>query len=474
MLKYKVDKVYPTIIRYVLEKRGWVKAKDNEPFDLYWRNGRFPEGLVRASGPKQRFNHFINSGLITRKAGMTHYLKYMRKRYGDMYDYTPPSIVINKENQAEICSKLQEQTTKRMWIVKPSNGSQGRGIKLVSDLSAVELPSDRIYTAQLYIQNPWLLQGYKFDIRLYALVTSFHPLTIHLYKEGLVRFATKKYDGEMESPDAPGRLDTFKHLTNTSINKHSPLFISLGNQKKVIDEATQALIREAQLKSTFEADITNALGLGSQSKRTLRQLLSYMHKHGIDYRPIWQEIEKIVILTLLPLAEHVPKTDARCFELYGFDILLDDHLKPWLIEVNFSPSLGGDSTTDQTVKEGLIEDVIDTLDFRAPSRHDADVDSPHQLSSSSPSSSTSALESNDEYVKEYDRFMSRTPYTHREQAFKNGGVGNFDTIFPFNEETRDAATRIGEQDDIENQKDRIVSQVKSRYGKFVPSPRQML
>ena len=173
--------------------------------------------------------------------------------------------------------------------MKPSNGSQGRGIQLVEDLSTVELPEDRIYTAQLYIQNPWLLQGYKFDMRIYALVTSFHPLTIHLYKEGLVRFATKKYDDELFSQDTAGRMDTFKHLTNTSINKHSPLFVSLGNTKKVIDEATRARIEEAQLQSTFEADITKALGLGSQSKRTLRQLVTYMHKNNIDFRNIWKE-----------------------------------------------------------------------------------------------------------------------------------------------------------------------------------------
>jgi hypothetical protein len=66
------------------------------------------------ASPNQRFNHFINSGLITRKAGMTHYLKAMRKRYGEAYDYTPPSLVINKENQAEICNSLKESTKKRV------------------------------------------------------------------------------------------------------------------------------------------------------------------------------------------------------------------------------------------------------------------------------------------------------------------------------------------------------------------------
>jgi tubulin polyglutamylase TTLL2 len=172
-------------------------------------------------------------------------------------------------------------------------------------------------------------------------------------------------------------------------------------------------------------------------------------------------IEKIVILTLLPLGEHVPKTDAKCFELYGFDILLDDVLKPWLIEVNFSPSLGGDSTTDQTVKEGLIEDVLDCLDFRAPIKE-------IEAEASSSQESVSTLQT-DEYIQEYDRFLSRTPYTHRDAALKSGGVGNFDTIFPFNEETRDAATRYADLDMPEVQQDRIVAEVTKKYGKYKPA-----
>lgn len=159
----------------------------------------------------------------------------------------------------------------------------------MNDLGMLDLPSERVYTAQLYVNNPWLLEGYKFDIRLYALVTSFHPLEIHLYKEGLVRFATKKYDNVLDSEDTDGRMDAFKHLTNTSINKYSPLFVSLGSQKKVLDDAARKVVEEAQIRSTFNADITKALGLGSQSKRTLRQLITYMHKNNIDFRPIWKE-----------------------------------------------------------------------------------------------------------------------------------------------------------------------------------------
>lgn len=117
----------------------------------------------------------------------------------------------------------------------------------------------------MYINNPMLIMGYKFDIRIYALVTSFHPMKIFLYKEGLVRFATEKYDDAInENPS-----DNFKHLTNTSINKFSPIFNS-G-------------------RSTFESDITQVLGFGSKSKRTLKQLVAYFYRNNVDFRPIWDQ-----------------------------------------------------------------------------------------------------------------------------------------------------------------------------------------
>jgi D-alanine-D-alanine ligase-like ATP-grasp enzyme len=55
---------------------------------------------------------------------------------------------------------------------------------------------------------------------------------------------------------------------------------------------------------------------------------------------VWQRVTNVILLTLVSLIPDVPKTTS-CFELFGFDILLDDKLKAWLIEVNFSPALYG-------------------------------------------------------------------------------------------------------------------------------------
>ena len=45
---------------------------------------------------------------------------------------------------------------------------------------------------------------------------------------------------------------------------------------------------------------------------------------------------------------------SNCFEVFGFDILLDSDLKPWLVEVNLSPSLSPESPLDFTIKHNLL------------------------------------------------------------------------------------------------------------------------
>ena len=51
-------------------------------------------------------------------------------------------------------------------------------------------------------------------------------------------------------------------------------------------------------------------------------------------------------------------TDKRCFELYGFDVMIDSTLKPWLIEINGSPSMTANTDDDSKLKMGLLDDTL--------------------------------------------------------------------------------------------------------------------
>ena len=78
---------------------------------------------------------------------------------------------------------------------------------------------------------------------------------------------------------------------------------------------------------------------------------------GYDYELLWAQIEQIIVLTCINLCSLVPDLKC-CFELLGFDIMLDENMKPWLLEVNSSPAMSMETDIDSLVKPALIRDAM--------------------------------------------------------------------------------------------------------------------
>ena len=219
-----------------------------------------------------------------------------------------------------------------LWILKPAASSCGRGIKILSKYSSI--PKRGPYVVNQYIMKPHLLGGFKYDLRLYVLVTSFEPLTIYMYQDGLVRFATQPYTTK-------NRKSRFAHLTNFSVNKKASNYKKAGGK----DEEEE-----------------------SSSKWRLQTLAKAFEAQGLDWDGIWAKIKDLVIKSIISvepiLANNLNRASRNrhlCFEVYGFDVIIDHNMKPWLLEVNVLPSLSSSSQLDKKIKTSLMTDVFSTI-----------------------------------------------------------------------------------------------------------------
>jgi tubulin polyglutamylase TTLL1 len=110
------------------------------------------------------------------------------------------------------------------WIMKPTARSQGKGIFIINKLSQIkkwssqskwaQMKDKELYIVSRYIENPLLIGGKKFDLRLYVLVSNYRPLRVHQFAHGFARFCNVKYTNDTEDIDNP-----FVHLTNVAIQK---------------------------------------------------------------------------------------------------------------------------------------------------------------------------------------------------------------------------------------------------------------
>lgn len=188
-------------------------SKEAEDYDIYWTdNGVQPERIAKLK-PYQKTNHFPGMFQLSRKNHLARNLIKMAKKFPKEYKFFPRTYLLPAEYGEFKTSFANKNLNQRpVYIVKPEASCQGKGIFLVNDSDGVKEQDH--YVVQQYIKKPLLIDGLKFDCRLYVLVLSVDPLRIYLYKEGLARFSTEKY----QQPTKKNLANLFMHLTNYSIN----------------------------------------------------------------------------------------------------------------------------------------------------------------------------------------------------------------------------------------------------------------
>ncbi|XP_020366593.1 polyglutamylase complex subunit TTLL1-like [Rhincodon typus] len=335
------------------EKRGWCQTSTDEDWNFYWmsvqtiRNVFSIENGYRLNDD-QIVNHFPNHYELTRKDLMVKNIKRYRRelereasplvekdengKYVHL-DFIPVTFMLPGDYNLFVEEFRKNPTS--TWIMKPCGKAQGKGIFLINKLSQIKKWSrdsrtttfispagKEAYVISLYIDNPLLIGGKKFDLRLYVLVTSYRPLKCYMYRLGFCRFCTMKY-----TPSTSELDNMFVHLTNVSVQKHGGDYNPIHGGKWSVSNL------RLYLESTQGKDVTDKL---------------------------FDDIHWIVVHSLKAVAP-VMINDRHCFECYGYDIIIDDKLKPWLIEVNASPSLSSTTANDRILKYNLINDTLNIV-----------------------------------------------------------------------------------------------------------------
>ncbi len=397
---------------------GWkiiMDEKKESAVNVYWIDIATIHERFKTILPWQVINHFPGMPNIARKNRMGQNLNKMLKIFPQEYSYYPRTWVLPSELN-DFRSQFDANGNaigNKIYIIKPDGGCQGRGIFLTRTWDLV--PQTENVVAQLYIKKPLLLDGYKFDLRLYCLVTSVKPLRMYLFHDGLVRMCTEEY----VKPSKSNLDNVCMHLTNYAVNKHNSNFQQPtaassddcqdeGHKRSLLWFMNWVKENRGENKAKW---LWKRMGIVC-----VRTVMSIMPILSREYDQYFKSFSSVPLKSDANMSNsnnnsnksneesddeddsgdnrdsksensnedktsresngnaaessgnnnskgsNEPKyRGCRCFEILGFDIMIDNYLKPWLIEVNHLPSFGTDSPLDLDIKTRLMQQVLSAL-----------------------------------------------------------------------------------------------------------------
>ena len=248
------------------------------------------------------------------------------------------NIIASREKYLPIINPLLKKLSEKLpqyklngirniWVLKPSTLSRGRGIQCINNLKSVFdcLNQENIngLVIQKYIENPLLIYGKKFDIRQWVLVTSIKPLTIWMWDDPYLRFSAEEYNIDNFS-------NIYSHLTNNCVAKYSKKY---NSNNKIEGDMWDVPQFQIYLKETYGKDL---------------------------WPKIKEQILNIVLCSFDSVKNEI-KYRENSFELFGLDVMFDNDLNAYLIEVNASPSMDYSTKITSRLVPEMISSLIDII-----------------------------------------------------------------------------------------------------------------
>ena len=230
--------------------------------------------------------------------------------FPELYSFIPKTYILPFKNQSFLRAIKKKN---KSWIVKPDNSSLGLSNTIIHPGFEYS-PDDTLSVAQEYLQS-FTIDNKKIDLKIYVLLKSIDPLQIYVYRDGLARLRTAE--------------STKNYITP---NKE--------NTKSSSEEVTCLL-----------SDIFKKLE----------------KEYLVDIKKLWSEIDDIIILSILAAyntlniyVKNVCPTliYSRCFQILGFDVLLDKDMKPHILNIDYRPSLNSDFGSEGRMKKSIVRDAI--------------------------------------------------------------------------------------------------------------------
>ena len=258
------------------------------------------------------------------------------------YEDVEYQLFVNRFNEIGMMHSNKERTPakhceKNMWLIKPAALNQGQGIEVCRNLKEIQKsfrskPINSLWIIQKYIEKPLLFKGRKFDIRIWAIATGKHEL--FYYRHGYLRTSSSEYD--------PHGTDNYIHLTNNCLQKY-------GNNYGAYEKGNTLSFQDFQ---------------------------DYLNEEFSEYNLNFSEhfiprLKDLMIDSYLSAKKTIHKGKRRSvFEFLGFDFLIDEDFRVWLIEVNTNPYLGVPNEYIEELLPNMLDDMLEiTLDHYIPPRY---------------------------------------------------------------------------------------------------------